>query len=409
MIDLLAAWSVRSLALAAALSALLALTGVRNPFLRKNLWTALLVSVLLLPLLMELPGLPIHAALPALIARSSPSRPAARAPMALSLWLEWLYAATTVLLLTHYGIALVRMARLRARARRVHESWTCGLDVRATAALLSPATFGRTILLPEPFTRWSDSQRAAILAHERAHALAGDCYRLWLAQLYKCLCWFNPLAWWLAQHLSSLGEATSDAAAVATLGDAAGYAQLLLDFGMLARTAGGARASSPAAAGMLRSSLTVRIERILRTPAAPTPPPRSVVLLALSALAPLVLLCSFIHAQPLGAAPGAAPEHSARAGEQAHPSRGPSSDLYPLRARRAGVSGWVYVRLTIAPNGHVRRARLLGVSPPHYGFAAAALRMARTLHYPNAAHRVVVATLPVRFALTAPAPSRHAP
>jgi hypothetical protein len=48
-----------------------------------------------------------------------------------------------------------------------------------------------------------------------------------LVALYRAVFWFNPLAHLLYRHLHMLSELTSDEAAAATLGDRAGYAEVL--------------------------------------------------------------------------------------------------------------------------------------------------------------------------------------
>jgi TonB family protein len=409
MLGLLGAWTARSLALAGSLGALLVLARLRNPFLRKNLWTLVLAVILVLPLLMRLPGLPIHTSLGAVIVRGAAAR--VLGGTSDSLGLDSLYAGVAGVLLSRYAISLARTTLLRARARRIAAPWAAGLDIRAAAALAGPATFGRTILLPDPLPAWSEQERAAILAHERAHVLGRDCYRLWLAQLYKCVCWFNPLAWWLAHHLLALAEATSDAAAVASIGDGRRYAQLLLDCGARGLNSRPAALLS-APASRARSALGLRIERILGARAPEQPPRRSTLLFAAAALVPFVLLSALARPQPGLRSPATARaasgphRQSALAVANFRPAGRTMRTRYPSKALHAGVNGWAYVRVTVDPNGRATRVQLIRVSPRHYGFAAAALRVARTIHYRNETHRTLVSTLPVKFALSPP-PASH--
>lgn len=217
MIAFLAAWSLRAVLLSGTLAAALALTRTRNAYWRKTLWTAALAGILSMPLLMQLPRSALGNASASLALQVLTPMIALRPAASVSL--VSLYAAVAAVLLLYYGVGLVRLAALRAGARVISAPWTDGFEVRSSAALAQPAAFGRTILLPANYAHWSELERAAVLAHEQAHVRAHDCYRLWLAQLHQCLCWFNPLAWWLTAHLGALAEATSDAAAIRSVGD----------------------------------------------------------------------------------------------------------------------------------------------------------------------------------------------
>lgn len=408
MITLLAAWTFRSLALACIVGAVLRLGGVRNPYVRKTVWTAALAAALVMPLLMQLQGLAIRAPIPELAPRiTSPGLVIYHAAPPV---LEMLYLLGVLLFAGHYAIALLRMARVTARADRVSGAWTQGLDVRSTAALRTPATFARTILLPPGFERWGAGQRTAVIAHERAHVLGFDCYRLWLARLYVCLCWFNPLSWWLARRLGALAEETSDAAAMQELGDGPRYAEALLDFAARAATP-----RSPVVAAITRSNLPARIERIIGGEAPPAPPRRWRSLLAASGLVPVLMFCALLQSRPASWVHAATAPLPAAAHHSGLHVPGSAANLriirkaYPAAAARAGITGWAYVRVRVDPRGHVIGAWLLSVVPANAGFGPAALQLARTLHFRNSTGRTVMSLLPLKFALSAPrnAPPKH--
>ena len=403
MIAFLAAWSLRALALSAALAGALALTRARNAYWRKTLWTTALAGILAMPLLMHLPiGVLGTARAPLALQILTPGF--ALGPAA-SVSLTSLYAAVAAVLLLYHGVGLVRLAALRAAARPVCAPWTDPFDVRASPVLKHPATFGTTILLPANYTDWSELERAAVLAHEQAHVSGRDCHRLWLAQLHQCLCWFNPLAWWLTAHLGALAEATSDAAAIRRIGDAPRYAQLLVEFATRALEHGRGEPLPPGAAALFREPLRARIERILGTNTPQQPAARSAVRLGIGALALAVLVCSLVHV-----APAAAREVRNAEGRKAifvprsrHNLHALNASLYPPRAAQRRIQGMAYVRVTVDARGRATSARVLRVTPGGFGFGAAALRFARALHYGNRAHRTEVTTLPVKFARSQPA------
>ena len=408
MIAFLAAWSLRALALSAAVAGALALTRTHNAYWRKTLWTTALAGILAMPLLM-----PLH--LGALGTAPTPLalqvlRPAFVLRPAAAVSLRSLYAAVAIALLLYYAIGFLRLAALRAAARPVCAPWTHRFDVRVSATLRHPATFGTTILLPGNFEDWSELERTAILAHEQAHVRDRDCYRLWLAQLYQCLCWFNPLAWWLTRHLSALAEATSDAAAIRRLGDGPGYAQLLLEFA--ARALDGKRPLHlpPGAAAMFREGLSARIERILGARAPQQRPARIALRLGIAALTPAVLACALVHVEPAAALQARTPpaRRAIFVPQSRHNLRLLSTSFYPPLAAQRHIHGIAYVRVTVDAHGRATSVRLLRVTPAGVGFAAAALRFALALHYGNRAHRTEETTLPVKFALTRPAAARPA-
>jgi GWxTD domain-containing protein len=150
--------------------------------------------------------------------------------------------------------------------------WVCRRLVRAGApiepgvfesgAISVPVTVGPirpAILLPPDWRGWDAAKLEAVLAHEKAHVRRRDPARLALAHLYRSVCWFHPLAWWLYSHLADLAEAASDDAALATTNDSLLYAETLLDF--FGRTPGRVRLEGVAMAR--RGSTSRRMDRIL--------------------------------------------------------------------------------------------------------------------------------------------------
>lgn len=424
--------AVRSLVLGVLVGLMFRIARVRDPYLEKTAWTVVLCAAAAMPLLLAMRlhgpviGAPLRVLSGAVIVRPT------LAGAAVSHAMEWIivvsYAATAIALLTRYASGLARMMRIRRSARVVREHWTDGLDVRATDELASPATFGSTVLLPESYVQWNDRMRAAIISHERAHVIGRDCHRLWLARLYRCLFWFNPLGWWLERRLASLAEATSDAAALRALGDRPAYAQILLAFA--------ARGGLPSRVvmGMTRRSIAARIEHILAGGSPPAEPrmPRRV--LACASILPAVLALATLQLAPMHSAraqlaagtqadaggraaggpaqadggpaqPGGDAQNGAGA-DRATPAaprvlRWPSDlmDFYPAQARRAGIEGFVDIAVTLDAAGRATDTQILTEFPLGVGFGAAASAAAHEITYSNPTGRPAQLVFRIKFAL----------
>ena len=147
--------------------------------------------------------------------------------------------------------------RLKNQADRVVFAFDPELETRTSARIATPVTIGSSVLLPDHHTLWDGMTLRIVLAHERAHVRQKDFYVQMLAGLHCALFWFNPFSWWLQRHLSELGEALSDCAAVQQAESRASYAETLLAFATRAHLpiSGVAMASA--------SNLTPRIERLL--------------------------------------------------------------------------------------------------------------------------------------------------
>src|ERR1035437_2962228 len=137
-----------------------------------------------------------------------------------------------------------------------------GLRLRSSRDLSSPVTIGSGVVLPNDYTEWDSGKLRIVLAHERSHMRQGDFYIQTLAGLYAILFWFSPLGWWLKRKLSDLSETISDRAGLLEAASHASYAQVLLEFAALPRTALTSRI--PIGVAMARPGrLTHRIERLL--------------------------------------------------------------------------------------------------------------------------------------------------
>ena len=386
MISLIIEAALRSMALGAVLWIALTLTRSRNPHLQKMLWSTVLIASLVIPTSMHLRiGPVIHAPDFLLAARADSIRAAHGQPT----WsaLPVFYVSIALLLLIRYADGLWRMWGIRHTAEVITDSWTTGMDVRVTARIASPATFGSTILLPSHFTDWSSQKLAAVLAHERAHVQQWDCYVLWLARLYTCLFWINPMAWWLQRRLAYLAETTSDEAAVMAVGDHAGYAEILLEFAAQ-------RAVSEVATAMARRArLSGRIERILSGIAPSVAPNLAKRVLVLAALLPMVAAA----AAPVGSGSNLA---SAQPSIKTPYGLPELEKYYPKEALRRGIDGLVRIQVSLDAKGRATDTLILTEEPLDMGFGAAASMLAHVIEYGNPGGQPAQITFNIAFELS---------
>ena len=268
--------ALRSLVLALVVGLGLWITRTRGARLQTAAWTLVLSGALLMPWLMRWRTIEVHpprrvaTAMP-VVMRTVSVRSVAPSPAPPTKQMDWgviamgVYSTIAAVLFARLLTGLGLTMMLWRRARRLHEPWA-PLDVRESAAIGAPATFGSTILLPATWREWDASKLRAVIAHERAHVAWGDFYAQLAAKVHVALFWFSPMAWWLERRLIHLAEAASDDAALETIGDRSSYTEILLG---LARKPG-----EPSAAVAMARPATVRrrVERILSTAAIPAYP-----------------------------------------------------------------------------------------------------------------------------------------
>lgn len=263
--------AVRSLALGIVVWIALRLLRVRTPQTRSLAWTAVLLASVTMPLFMKV----MASAPPATVAwipaaqtrsfplvsvASNPTLPVSPAPA-----IDWITIASAIYLsiacvfVLRLLAGLLRGHRLVSQATPLTESWSSGLNVRASANLTIPATYGSTILFPADWPQWSVFKRDAVLLHELTHVRRRDFHIHLLADIFRSVFWFNPMAWWLRRELLELAEAACDDEAIRKVGDRVSYAEVLIEFaskGSIAGFAGVPMASGRTVAG--------RVERMLR-------------------------------------------------------------------------------------------------------------------------------------------------
>jgi beta-lactamase regulating signal transducer with metallopeptidase domain len=245
MLPIILEAAIRSMVLVVAILLGLKLLRVRNPHILMAAWQMVLVTSLLMPFLVgwatfPLPSatLPIHQMLatdPAIL--FSPSSGRVLPDVRSSPIIHWraicsaIYLVVAAFLMLRLLIGTVLTWKLCRSAFPVRDDWTAGRDVRASAFVNVPVTFGSTIILPVSYAGWDAMERRAVMAHEHSHVSQGDFYFLILSSINRAAFWFNPLAWWLHGRIAYLAEARSDAAAIQDIDDRVRYAEILLGFG----------------------------------------------------------------------------------------------------------------------------------------------------------------------------------
>jgi hypothetical protein len=145
------------------------------------------------------------------------------------------YLTICSILLLRMLIGLVLAVRVWRRAQPVNGCLMSRPKVRSSSQVSTPCTIGFSIVLPSSFGTWGPARLKMVLAHERSHVVQADFYLQLLARLHSAIFWFSPVAWWLQQELSDLGEAISDRAAIEEAPDKHSYAEVLLQFAATVR------------------------------------------------------------------------------------------------------------------------------------------------------------------------------
>jgi beta-lactamase regulating signal transducer with metallopeptidase domain len=282
MMQLLIEAALRSLVVAFAVGLVLKLCRVRHAQVEATAWTVVLAAGLAMPLLMQLtllrlptsvvmlPHQIIATAVPALplrhLSAATHAMPSGETWSILDL-VPFVYGAIAAVLLLRLAAGLVMTWRIVRTARPIRADWTRGADVRITARVAAPVTFGRTILVPVSFITWPDAKRRAVMGHEGAHVANHDFTIQLLSQLHSAVFWFSPLAWWLQRRLAALAETTSDEAAILKVGSRLDYAEILLDIAAGVRNRGrrdpSARGLSAGIAMARPALLHERVDHIL--------------------------------------------------------------------------------------------------------------------------------------------------
>jgi len=377
MLAILIESAFRSLAIAVAVWALLAMLRIRNPYIQRTSWLVVAAASLSMPLLMQAGTIDIPTnAVP--VVWDAPEL--AAVTVAANDWqgiLTALYLLVCGALLARLSVGIAQTWSLSRSAKRVTEQWTEGLDVRA-AAIRAPVTFASTILLPTDWATWSTTKLRAVLAHESAHVRNHDFHVQILAQIHRAFFWFSPLAWWLPKQLGNLSELISDDAAIERIADRSTYAQVLFEVARDAHRV-------PAALAMAQPSTVVaRIERALSETRQFSELRRSARLGIAISLMPLVALAASgtqvqptligqvqpnIQTQNKPTLPGAVPMAQVPnrpitngKGITVLPKLDPAHPLawpqYPKQSKLNGEAGTTYLKVLVGKDGAVRDVKI---------------------------------------------------
>ena len=266
--------------------------------LRHGVWTAAILSSLLLPILTLVlptwrsPNLgnavarlsaprPILSALhPSTLGAMSVDALASASPFNhLRFWVLLVWAVGMCLFVLKLSVGIARLVSTRARGnpllgddwRRYVLELSRRFELRRPVRLLAtadsrpmPVTWGilrPCILLPTDAIDWSQERKRIVVSHELAHIRRGDWFWQICAELLRTVYWFHPLAWVAARKLRHESERACDDCVLNSGIPATDYASQLLD---LARTLGNSRRRWATALAVARpSSLERRLLAML--------------------------------------------------------------------------------------------------------------------------------------------------
>jgi TonB family protein len=324
----------------------------------------------------------------AVTANADAAANAAAAPHAAT-WMLLLWALGAVIAAGYFLLLQRRFLRRLGRLRPLHER-----ILVAECADLGPAVLGilrPRIVVPADFIqRFSEEQRALIIAHERSHLRRGDVPANALATALRCLYWFNPLIHYAASRLRHDHELASDAEVVQRYPKARRrYADTLLNVQL---------AVPGLPVGCLWQSSHPLKERILMLSTVRTTPLRR------RAGAVLVGALVLSLATLAWASQGDAGKHAkAEAAAETGPTyRRLSPPKYPQAAIDAKQEGKLLLRVLVAPDGSVSEVEVESATLPG-AFDRAAIDTVRLWQFnPATRNGAPVATwvqVPICFSL----------
>ena len=242
-------FAIKAVLVAVGTAGVLRILNVKTAAARHAAWAGVVVVMLLLPVWTVwgpkvawhlLPPLPDLAATHA-IAATDTFEPALGPPVS-PRHPSWNWTAGLLgVYLAGVAVFLVRLTLGTLQAyllvrRAFHRdgklfSGACGAPV--TVGWLCPV-----VVLPESWSQWPAAQLDAVLTHEHAHARRRDPLFQWLALLNRAVFWFHPLAWWLERRMAALAEEACDAVVLAHGHDPRDYSRYLIDMARSVATSG---------------------------------------------------------------------------------------------------------------------------------------------------------------------------
>jgi TonB family protein len=306
LLNALGGAAIRAIALAIVAALTIRLLRIRSAAAQHAVWTVVTVAMLVLPVASAfLPPLRLPVALRAPVRPAAVVPPVAApvqraAPIVMlvnenglasvsevvsrpfTLWaicLAGAYLLGLVMVSGRIAAELWGVSRLIARAHPLRNSAANGAltkladerqipfprpalyDSDDVAVPVFIAGHGNAMVLPVDWRDWDGWKLRAVLSHELAHALRRDGFSAALSVANRAIFWFHPLAWWLERRVTELCEQASDDSAISATGDAARYAEVLLEMAAEARNRGG-RLMSPAMSAMSMAGVSGAARRI---------------------------------------------------------------------------------------------------------------------------------------------------
>jgi TonB family protein len=255
------------------------------------------------------------------------------------------------------GFWKLRQYRRHSLPLEPASSWSVEADLRISADVASPVTFGArrpVILLPARFPEFDAHMQDAILCHEILHVRRRDWLFTVVEELVRAVFWFHPAIWWLLGEIGLAREQAVDRQVVEVTKSREEYVDALLAIA-------GAQPRPDLALAPLflrKRHLKQRVISVLKE----VRMSRTRLISALAAgLAILVAACWFVTgAFPLAAAP-----------EVVNDAPGVTVDLggagvmhrtgvaYPAAALKQSVQGTVVVEVKLDSSGNVSDAHVV--------------------------------------------------
>jgi TonB family protein len=172
--------------------------------------------------------------------------------------LTWVASRSRPLVNGEWAESLVSVSTRRVARRRVRLLQSDHPSLLVTWGLARP-----TVLLPRAAREWSGDRIRVVLRHELAHVERHDWAIQMVAELVRCVYWFNPLVWLACRRLRQESEHACDDAVLEMGVEAPEYAAHLLDLARAFSHIRSRRSLFPAPAMARRSHLERRVRAML--------------------------------------------------------------------------------------------------------------------------------------------------
>jgi TonB family protein len=202
---------------------------------RLAFWQILLAACLLLPLFapMKREVISISIQTPATITVPAGSAAPVKHSIPRSEIALGLFAAGVAARLIWLCAGFWRLRQYRRRSLPLvpPPSWSVEADLRLSADVSSPVTFGfrrPVVLLPANFEDLDGHMQDAILCHEIMHVRRRDWLFTLAEETLRCVFWFHPAVWWLLGEIGLAREQAVDREVIELTKSRDGYLDALL-------------------------------------------------------------------------------------------------------------------------------------------------------------------------------------